>query len=81
MILRLTPERFDRRALLSRGAILLAAPGALAAAACSGDETRPLSPIFQNWIVSLHPTIERELNAEARRNDGPRSGGSPFGRR
>jgi multiple sugar transport system substrate-binding protein len=70
MILRLTPERFDRRALLSRGAILLAVPGALAAAACGGDKTRPLSPIFQNWIVSLHPTIERELNAEARRNAG-----------
>ena len=44
---------------MARGALLLAAPaGVTLASGCRSEGAKPLAPIFQNWIVSLHPDIE-----------------------
>ena len=58
-------EAFDRRELLSRSVLLLAAPGVLMATGCGTSPGRPLTPIFQNWIITLHPAIERHVNADS----------------
>ena len=54
-------QRLDRRGFLSRGAALLALPGAITAAACreAQDVDRPLAPIAANWVLALHPAIDR----------------------
>ena len=60
-------EHLDRRAFLARGALLLAAPtGVVLAAGCRSESVAPLSPIFQNWVITLHPDIEREVNEDFR---------------
>ncbi len=55
-------EHLDRRAFLARGTLALLAPGALLAAGCRDEPTPPLSAIFQNWIVTLHPQIEHGVS-------------------
>jgi ABC-type glycerol-3-phosphate transport system substrate-binding protein len=52
-------QRLDRQAFLSRGALLLAVPGALTAAGCRERTDRGLSPISANWVLNLHPAIEQ----------------------
>ena len=33
---------------------------------CGSEGAKPLSPIFQNWVINLHPDIQRELNEDFR---------------
>ena len=51
------------RCAASRGS-----PGAMLAAGCRLEGAKPLSPIFQNWIVTLHPEIEHGVNVDFARD-------------
>lgn len=33
---------------------------------CHSEGATPLSPIFQNWVINLHPDIQREVNEDFR---------------
>ena len=63
-------ERLDRRTFLSRSALVLVTPGLIVAGGCRDEVARPLTPIFQNWIVTLHPEIERSVDEDFRSTTG-----------